>query len=167
MRWNASGHRPKLCNPLRSQAAHGPDQQDRQAGCQRAGDPAAQRDSAGSLDSAGRVARSTRAAAPANLPGAAAHASEESDSRDAGPAQRAGTGNRSFRRRSPTGTWHAAPGVAHPQPGNCGGRAGGIGFSGSANRIGGTASGSHHDGEPGGRSAEDAAVRGQDSQHGS
>ena len=38
----------------------------------------------------------TGIAAPANLPAEAAHASEESDSRDPGTAQRASTGNRSL-----------------------------------------------------------------------
>ena len=55
-----SGHRPKLCNPQRGQAADGADQQDGQAGCERAGDPAVQRHSTGGVDSAKRAARPTR-----------------------------------------------------------------------------------------------------------
>src|SRR5207253_10807372 len=68
--------------PAGGQAADGADPQNGQAGRQRIGHFVAQWHFAGGLDSTSRVAGSTRAAAAPNLPGEAAHAREESHSRN-------------------------------------------------------------------------------------
>jgi hypothetical protein len=73
-----AGHRPKLANPLEAKRRMALTKKTEQAGCKRAGDPALKRHSAGGVDSTERVARPTRAASAAHLPGETAHASEES-----------------------------------------------------------------------------------------
>jgi hypothetical protein len=79
MEW--AGHRPKLCNPFEAKRrmglTHKTDKLDA-----RGLNFATERHVAGSLDSAERVARPTRAAAAPHLPGETAHASEESYSRN-------------------------------------------------------------------------------------
>ena len=103
-----AGHRPKLCNPLEAKRRMATDQEDRQVGCERAGDPASQRHPAGSVDSTERTPRSTRAAAAADLSGASADASKESHPRCIGASQRADAGSGSVRRRQLDCKWRNA-----------------------------------------------------------
>jgi hypothetical protein len=75
IRWNGSVI-ARIMQPAGGQAADVTDQQDGQAGRQRAGHPASQGHSTGGLDSAWRIARSTRTAPSAHPFGENAHASE-------------------------------------------------------------------------------------------
>src|SRR6185295_4713677 len=114
-------------------------------------------DSAGSLDSAERFARSAGATPSAHLSGALAYASEESDPRHIGPPQRAGAGSGSIRRRSLSATQRAFAGTAAAQQRGYRARTGDTRFSGNADRIYGTTIRNDHGGECGGRPTEDLA----------
>ena len=67
-----AGHRPKLCNPHEAKRRMGLTNKTDMLDAKGAGNLASQRHSAGSMDSAERVAGSARAVAPSHLPGEAA-----------------------------------------------------------------------------------------------
>ena len=79
------GHRPKLCNPLEAKRRMGLTNKTDKLDAQRFGNPPSQWDSAGSVDSAERIARSTRTAPTPHLLSEDAYASKESRSGNAWP----------------------------------------------------------------------------------